>query len=1166
MKYRLGLDLGIGSVGSAVALLDNDGNVVNILDAGSRIFKSSEGAEARRLKRTARKNLTRTKKRLELLSKKLFENDLWVDDTPVGSRKLRAKSPYEIRYNAIYQKLDNPHLIGRALIHLAKHRGAGFVNAQEVEEEVLESEDECKKAKKLSPYEQILEHIKKYKAKTIGEFFYKRIHESYKEGGDKNLRTIRQKKYPLEAKIVDYAIPRYLVKDEFNQIWDKQAEFYPQMNKENLKNEVYKILFYERPPAPYATADCVYIDGEKRLSKAHPLSEMRRIYEEVNNIRIISDMGKRPLTLIERDKIIKELLLKGENAGKKSLKKLLNLSGQQSITLLDDRIIKAYLYSKSQFDLEFFRNLSDAELEDFIEFLSEPINPNDKNGRLYTEDQLTEQLKSILKIDDEKEIGSLLTLLPKSRGNLGRTASKLLLERMKASVITHREASDEIAKTDKRFMAEEEIARENQGKHQQLPYYGSILIKDTQPIHPWVIERTKPNKDEAAYGKIANPAVHMILNQLRLVVNDIIRIYGKPYEINLELGRDVGMSSKAKNDFEKKQKANEKLNDEAKRHLEDFKLYINKTNILKYKLAKEQSWKDAYNPTKAISPRFDGMEIEHIIPQAKGGTDTYSNLCLVSHVDNLAKGNDFAYEYFQKSKEEKEIRAILDAARKLPKNKSWRFEPDAREIFEDEGDDVETDRRLTDTRYVSKLAQRYLRAILDFEKQEDEDVLATRILSVKGSHTAKLRTIWNLDGIEYDLMGLNIPRYISCNPYWVEQNTGEVVEGINKPDIDGNWRFFDKAKNPEWDKKPRIDHRHHSMDAIIVACLNRSFIQKVSKADNRGYHLKNSEYPMPLTSTESVGQFRRDIVNLLKDIRVSHKPDHSKDGQFHEETGRTKLCTNTEDDGAIVTVYSRKILNVIKTKKDLDKLIISEKIKDEWHKNIAIDKKLQKELKENFEKHYDIAEQILNLRNEQGVNIGKKTIKISEQMIISETFKIIRDECLWKGDKFKCYENSRSLINIEKHGVAYKSGNNQCVDFYEKDGKIGWEVINRFNANQKDFVPEWKQNGGKIIWSIQQGDLLELDTPDEWKSYTDKDRCIAKVKKFSDAKLTIDYTTDARMTSPQHKNLKYMFVDSLSEKGLIFYTSKNARKIELTPFGKIKKKHKVLWNGKKQAA
>ena len=78
-------------------------------------------------------------------------------------------------------------------------------------------------------------------------------------------------------------------------------------------------------------------------------------------------------------------------------------------------------------------------------------------------------------------------------------------------------------------------------------------------------------------------------------------------------------------------------------------------------------------------------------------------------------------------------------------------------------------------------------------------------------------------------------------------------------------------------------------------------------------------------------------------------------------------------------------------------------------------------------------------------------------------------------------------------------------------------------------------------------------------------KMLAKVKKFSDGDLSIDYITDARMTSPKDKTLEYMFVNSL-EKGLSYYTSHKARKVELTPFGKIKKKHKVLWNGTKTAA
>ena len=1163
MKYRLGLDLGVSSIGSAVLALDEQNNVQDIVDAGVRIFEVSDGAEDRRAKRSARKNLIRTKKRLELLAQKLYENQLWVSPNPEGTDNLKSKSPYKIRFDALNEKLENQNFVGRAILHIAKHRGAGFVSAaQEMEEEVLDAGEKSKK--KQTAYELLASHLKETNSRTIGEFFWKRILESYEkdENGEHpkvKLRTVRQK-----SGMVDYALPRYLVKDEFRQIWDKQAEYFTQMQKAGLKQEIYDILFYERPAAPYATGKCIYFRNEDRLLKVHPLSELRRIYEEVNNIRILSDTNKRPLTLEERDKIINELLLQGENAGSKSIKKLLKLSAQQKISIDGDKDkpIKAYLYSRPEFaEIEYIKNLSEAEFAEFIEFLANPVNPNDKNGRLYNEDELIAQLKVILKIDDEKNISDLLIKLPKGRGMLGVSATKIILEKLKENVVSHREITDKLAKEDPRFMAEEEIARQNQGKCFELPYYGEILQTDTQPLPPLVIKNNKSLKpEEIKWGKMANPAVHMILNQIRLVVNEIVRIYGRPYDIHVELGRDVGMSTDKQKQFETAQKANEKLNEEAKKYLQEHHIYVTGQNILKYKLAKEQGWKDAYNPTQGISRNFTGFEIEHIIPQAHGGTDTYNNLCLVSRSDNEAKKDDFAYDYFVKTKSPEVLREILKNARANTPGKAWRFEADAREQYEDEGDKEETTRHMTDTRYVSKLTARYLRAIIDCPTEKE--VSENRILAVKGGQTAELRRRWNLLGLEYDLMGLNIPRYNNCEPYWINLATGEVVDGEQKPDIDGNWKFYNCVKNPEWSDKPRIDHRHHAMDAITVACTTRALVKRLSNEEK----LRHMPTPLPMTSVASVANFRRRVLEVLREVKISHKPDHNKLGQFHEETGKVKLCKNPDNPNNLITVYSRKIFKVVKTYNDLDKLLIPDSVKDSWYEGIAENRAKQAKLAADFKQYWNVAEQILQEENEKDVADGKKERRITDGLIAAKTFHILLDKKLWKGDKIKCYENVSSFVFVKKHNLVYKSGNNHCVDFYEKDGKVGWEVIKRFDVNQPDFIPQWKKNGGKLIWSVQQRDMLELDTPAEWASYTDKPRCLAKVKKFSDGKIAIDYMTDARMTQPKDKNIKYMFVDTISDKGLSYLTQHEARKIELTPFGKVKKKHKVLWNGTKTAA
>jgi CRISPR-associated endonuclease Csn1 len=1149
MKYRLGLDLGVGSIGSAVIGLDEQNNALDIVDAGVRIFEVSEGAEERRLKRTARKNVVRTRKRLELLAQKLSENGLWVNEKPEGTLHLRSKSPYKIRHDAVYGQLENPNYVGRAILHLAKHRGAGYVCAsEEMEEEILDEGEKSKK--KASPYENMSSYLRKTDSKTLGDFFYKRLCEGFEKDQDKNFiapekRILRQKAYALQNSAVDYAIPRYLVKDEFNQIWDTQAKYFLQMQKEGLKQEIYDILFYEKAPAPYATGKCIYFRQEDRLLKAHPLTEMRRLYEEVNNIRLENDLTRYRLSVEQRDKIINELLLKGHNAGKKAIKSLLKLGGQVKVSIEEDKVIKAYLYSRPEFTkIPYFQNLSETKLSELVEFLAEPKDPNDKDGRLLTEDKQILKLKVMLHFDDEKAIGELLAKLPKGRAMLGLSATKILIDEMKKAVLSPREITDRLAKTDPHFRAEEEIARASQGGSDILPYYGKILLTDTQPLPPLMKKYNQSlNADEREYGKIANPAVHMILNQLRRVVNEIIKLYGRPYEICLEVGKDVGLSTKKKKEFEKKQKQNEKSNIEARQYLSARHMRVTHDNILKYKLCKEQNNKDAYNPRVEIPQDFSGFEIEHLCPQAVEGSDTYNNLCLVSRNANLGKGKMFPYEWFEvKYKEHPEyIREILKNARDcLPPEKAWRFEPDAREIYTDTGDEDATSRYLTDTRYVSKMAMRYLKAIIDCPTGQEHT--ENRIISIRGRQTAELRRRWNLLGLEYDLTGLNreVPRYIALPAEVVNATTGEV---------------FDRKKNPEWKAKPRIDHRHHAMDAITVACVDWWMIRHLSDEEK----LKSAWIkPYPL---KNVSHFRERVLEVLKNINVSHKPEHSKEGQLHKETGRTVLCANPEDKNALITVYSRNILQVLKTFKDLDKLLVSSAVKDEWHPEIAQSRQKQAKLKEYFELYGNTAEQILIAENEKAVAEGKKERKITEAMILTRAFAIIQEKKLWKGGSFRSYENSSSLVYIPKHNLAYEGRNNYCVDFYRKDGKVGWEVIKLFDVNQKGFVPQWKKDGGQALWSVQQRDILELDTPEEWQGYTDKPRCLAKVKKFSDGKITIDYMADARGTTKGKDEPNYMLVQSIDGRGLSYLTSHKARKVELTAFGRIKKKHKALWNG-----
>ena len=252
----------------------------------------------------------------------------------------------------------------------------------------------------------------------------------------------------------------------------------------------------------------------------------------------------------------------------------------------------------------------------------------------------------------------------------------------------------------------------------------------------------------------------------------------------------------------------------------------------------------------------------------------------------------------------------------------------------------------------------------------------------------------------------------------------------------------------------------------------------------------------------------------------------------------------------MVTYYTRPFLAVINKRADLKMLNIKPSLLQE---NCAIITEYSKRcdlLMLFINEQWNNAVETLERKNKEKAECGFKIKPISERDVIVYLFNEALKRNIWNSDKIYKFEKNSSLVYVKSRNLYYEAGNNHCVDFYELGGKVGWEVIKRFDANQKDFIPQWKKDGGKAIWSVQQGDMLELDTPDKWKTLFNTPRCYAKVKKFSAGLSLIPFNST---------NDDFILLD----RGLSFCIESNMRKIELTPFGKIKKKHKVLWDGKK---
>ena len=307
---RLGLDMGTNSIGWC--LIENN---ARIIDIGVRIFSDGrdpksgtslavDRREARAMRRRRDRYLGRRSAFLETLIKlglmpkdseeaKLIAkgtHPLWRD----GRGKYPSALPYELRARAISERLE-PYEIGRALFHLNQRRG--FKSNRKADRRRNDGED-GKIASAARNLDDALE------GRTLGQFLADRI----TKGDAARVRM------GGENQTYDFYPQRRHVEAEFDAIWRAQAEHHPELLSPDARESLHRILFFQRPLKEQEVGYCTFAgmngvpSDERRLPKAHPLFQKRRLFEEVNQLRIISPgASDRPLSRDERDALILKL-------------------------------------------------------------------------------------------------------------------------------------------------------------------------------------------------------------------------------------------------------------------------------------------------------------------------------------------------------------------------------------------------------------------------------------------------------------------------------------------------------------------------------------------------------------------------------------------------------------------------------------------------------------------------------------------------------------------------------------------------------------------------------------------------------------------------------------------------------------------------------------------
>ncbi len=825
MARILGLDLGTNSIGWAV--VDNENK--QIFGTGVRIFQ--EGVEnlgqgereisrnaTRREARSARRQHFRRKLRKKLMLELLRKNNMCPPaEDEAEMKEWFRMNPYELRKKALYEAIRLPEL-GRVFYHMTQRRG--FQSNSRIVKEDEGKIFEGNPSEGKTGINSTKEGMSSYP--TLGAY----------------LASIDTRKERIRNRYTT----RQMYIDEFEEIWEFQSKFHPELDfslreaigGRKLDKDKYGytrdgVLFYQRPlrSQKYLIGKCRFEPKKHRCPVSAIPFEKFRTYQFVNTI----ECNGEKLTREEREKAVFFLLSK-EKTPFKNIRKIINkldscyhfnyqdedkIAGSQTISQLssrkffgekwhqfseeeqdkiwhilfsfdDKRLLKEYAMNHWGFDEEKARKIAGFGLKQGYAGLSRKAISN---------------ILPFLQMGFTYDIAVVLGGVKNAFGG----EWNLLNEDRKELIIDH--IPDIVRKSKKggfmndvrTFLTEQFVLDE---KRLKKLYHHSVETENGE-----ILDKLPVNTDaDREIQAIRNPVVVKALFEVRKVVNGLIDEFGPFDEIRVELARDIKGSKEDRLRIRREQQENEKENDRIRGILMQHNQPVNHENILKYKLWEECQHICPYTGRQiGIEQLFSGeVQIEHILPWSRSLDDSYMNKTLCFADENRNKGDRTPYEYYTEKGTWEEVRqralTLFKNSPEFPKRYA-KF----RRFTRKQLDEDFASRQLNDTRYLSREAQKYLKKVC-------------RTVNVaSGGITAKLRYMWGLDGI----------------------------------------------LNPGAQKKSRDNHRHHAVDALVMASLTLHHVQQLSYWNR--YRRTGTEPRFP----DPWDDFRFQAKRSIEQILVSHE-------------------------------------------------------------------------------------------------------------------------------------------------------------------------------------------------------------------------------------------------------------------------------------------------------
>ena len=438
---------------------------------------------------------------------------------------------------------------------------------------------------------------------------------------------------------------------------------------------------------------------------------------------------------------------------------------------------------------------------------------------------------------------------------------------------------------------------------------------------------------------LRNPIVEQVITETLRTVRDIWKQVGQIDEIHVELGREMKNPADKRKKMTENIQKNENTNLRIKAMLAEFanpefgienvrpyspsqqdilRIYEEnalenlsdkdkdfefvskisksaqptKSDIIRYKAWLEQQYRSPYTGKMIpLAKLFTAAyEIEHVIPQSRYFDDSFSNKVICEAEVNKLKDNQLGFEFIKNHHGEKvqvsgggvvEILSV-DAYEKFVKDHYSHNNVKKKKLLMEDIPEDFIARQLNDSRYISKVVKGLLSNIVrakDANGAYEQEATSKNLISCTGGITDRLKLDWGMNDVWNRII---LPRFERLN-----QLTGkDCFTTLSK---EGHWIPNMPLELQKGFNKKRIDHRHHAMDAIVIACATRDHVNllnnEAAKPKNQAnrYQLSHKlrhyekvmidgkERSVPKDFIKPWDSFTQDAQKVLENIIVSFK-------------------------------------------------------------------------------------------------------------------------------------------------------------------------------------------------------------------------------------------------------------------------------------------------------